>query len=103
LALEPKSNAAYSAIDKALEEVRTGPARAVPNHLRDRHRPGADEYGPYLYPHGFAGAYVVQRYLPDGLEHGAFYSASTRGWEATRAQALADLRRAAEEQGKEPS
>jgi len=103
LALAPKSNSAYSAIDKALDEVRTGPARAVPNHLRDRHRPGADEYGPYLYPHGFPGAYVVQRYLPDGLEHGAFYSTSTRGWEATRAQALADLRRAAEEHGKEPS
>jgi putative ATPase len=101
LALVPKSNASYAAIDAALEEVRTGPARAVPNHLRDRHRPGADEYGPYLYPHGFAGAYVVQRYLPEGLEHGAFYSASPRGWEATRAEALAELRRASSEGGQE--
>ena len=103
LALAPKSNAAYLAIDAALDEVRTGPARAVPNHLRDRHRPGADEYGPYLYPHGYEGAYVVQRYLPDGLERGAFFSASGRGWEAQRAKALDELRRVAGSEGEDRS
>ncbi len=92
LALAPKSNAAYSAIDSALEDVRTGPARSVPAHLRDRHRPGADEYGPYRYPHSFEGAWVEQRYLPDGLDRGVFFSASTRGWEADRAAALEMLR-----------
>ena len=96
LALAPKSNAAISAIDAALEEVRTGPARAVPNHLRDRHRPGADAYGPYLYPHSYPGAWVVQRYLPEGLEHGRFFSASPRGWEAERSAALESLRSSAE-------
>ena len=96
LALAPKSNAAIAAIDAALTEVRGGPARAVPNHLRDRHRPGAEEYGAYHYPHGYPDAYVVQRYLPDGLEHGAFFSASPRGWEAGRAEALAAMREAAE-------
>ena len=95
LALAPKSNAAIAAVDAALAEVRTGPARAVPNHLRDRHRPGAEEYGAYHYPHGYPDAYVVQRYLPDGLEHGAFYSASPRGWEASRAEDLAEKRKAA--------
>ena len=40
LALAPKSNAAEAGIDAALREVRNGPARAVPDHLRDRHRPG---------------------------------------------------------------
>jgi putative ATPase len=97
MALAPKSNASYTAIDAALAEVRTGPARAVPSHLRDRHRPGADDYGPYVYPHGHPGDYVVQRYLPDGLEHGAFFSASPRGWEAVRADALSELRQAAGE------
>ena len=101
LALAPKSNAAISAIDAALAEVRQGPARAVPNHLRDRHRPGAETYGPYLYPHSFPGAYVVQRYLPDGLEHGAFFSASPRGWEAERARELERARvRAKDESGR---
>jgi putative ATPase len=95
LALAPKSNASYVAIDAALEDVRTGPARAVPNHLRDRHRPGADSYGPYRYPHAFEGAYVEQQYLPDGLAHGAFFSAGPRGWEAERGAALEALRAAA--------
>ena len=56
LSLAPKSNASYLAIDAALAEVRNGPARGVPNHLRDRHRPGADAYGPYRYPHDYADA-----------------------------------------------
>ncbi len=92
LALAPKSNASYLAIDAALAEVRTGPARSVPNHLRDRHRPGSDAYGAYLYPHGYEGAWVPQRYLPEGLERGAFYSANDRGWEARRTENLAALR-----------
>jgi putative ATPase len=94
MALAPKSNASYSAIDAALAEVRNGPARAVPNHLRDRHRPGSETYGAYLYPHDHPGAWVVQRYLPDGLAPGAFFSARGRGWEAARADALAELRAA---------
>ncbi len=84
MALAPKSNASYVAIDAALAEVKNGPARAVPSHLRDRHRPGAAEYGRYRYPHDFAGAVVEQQYLPDGIERGAFWRASDRGWEAQR-------------------
>ena len=45
LALAPKSNAAEAGIDAALAEVRNGPARNVPDHLRDRHRPGSESYG----------------------------------------------------------
>ena len=85
LALAPKSNSAESAIDAALNEVRNGPARQVPNHLRDRHRPGSDEYGAYLYPHNYPGHWVEQQYLPDGLERGAFYHPSVdTGWETLR-------------------
>jgi len=84
MALAPKSNSSYLAIDAALAEVRTGPARLVPNHLRDRHRPGADAYGAYLYPHDHPDARVEQRYLPEGLDRGAFYRPTDRGWEARR-------------------
>jgi putative ATPase len=84
MSLAPKSNASYLAIDSALAEVREGPARRVPNHLRDRHRPGSGEYGPYLYPHSYPGGWVEQRYLPDGLEAGRFFKAGPRGWEAER-------------------
>ena len=85
--LAPKSNAAEAGIDAALNEVRHGPRREVPNHLRDRHRPGSDAYGPYLYPHDYPEGWVPQQYLPDGLEHGAFFHPSGRGWEAWRLDA----------------
>lgn len=89
LALAPKSNAAEAGIDAALAEVRSGPARAVPDYLRDRHRPGSESYGQYQYPHSYPGGWVDQRYLPEGLERGAFYRPSDRGWEAYRADAAA--------------
>lgn len=81
LSRAPKSNASYLAIDQALAEVSSGPARRVPDHLRDRHRPGSDAYGPYRYPHDHEGGWVEQQYLPDGLERGRFYSPSGRGAE----------------------
>ncbi len=88
MALAPKSNASYLAIDAALAEVRSGPARGVPSHLRDRHRPGSESYGPYLYPHDHADGKVEQSYLPEGIERGAFFRPTGRGWEA---EATADL------------
>jgi putative ATPase len=87
MALAPKSNASCKAIDAALADVREGPARAVPDHLRDRHRPGAEAYGPYRYPHDFPEGWVDQHYLPDGLKEGAFFEAGSKGWEAERAAA----------------
>jgi putative ATPase len=92
MALAPKSNASYLAVDAALEDVRTGPARGVPNHLRDRHRPGSDSYGPYRYPHSYAEHWVDQRYLPEGLERGAFYSPGDFGWESEHAARLGEVR-----------
>lgn len=86
VALAPKSNAAESAIDAALADVRMSGAREVPNHLRDRHRPGSDAYGPYLYPHDYPEGWVEQRYLPEGLERGAFYHTAGRGWEQWRVE-----------------
>ncbi|MDR0500673.1 MAG: replication-associated recombination protein A [Coriobacteriales bacterium] len=87
MALAPKSNSATNAIFAARAEVANGPARDVPNALRDRHRPGSDKYGKYHYPHLDARGYVEQQYLPDGLERGAFFKAGERGWEAYRTEA----------------
>jgi putative ATPase len=88
MALAPKSNSATSAIFAARADVRKGPLRAVPNHLRDRHRPGADEYEKYCYPHSDPRGYNDQRYLPDGLERGAFFVPGERGWEAWRTESV---------------
>ena len=89
MALAPKSNASYMALARAREDIQAGPAREVPNHLRDRHRPGSDAYGPYLYPHDYDRGWVEQRYLPEGLERGAFYHGGQRGWELWREEASA--------------
>jgi putative ATPase len=88
MALAPKSNSATNAIFSALKEVRGGPLRAVPNALRDRHRPGSETYGKYHYPHLDARGWVDQQYLPDGLERGAFFTPGERGWEAYRSEAV---------------
>ena len=87
MALAPKSNASYAGLAKAMDEVRNGPLRAVPDHLRDRHRPGSEEYGEYLYPHSNPEGYADQRYLPEGLERGAFFTPGERGWERYRTEA----------------
>ena len=87
MALAPKSNAAIRAIDAALTEVRTGPARGVPNHLRDKHYPGAKTLGRgegYRYPPGDPAGSASQEYLPEGLAHGSFWDPGTQGWEAGR-------------------
>ena len=87
VALAPKSNACEAGIDAALSEVRHGPVRAVPDYLRDRHRPGSEDYGEYKYPHNYPEGWVEQRYLPEGLERGCFYHPTERGWEAYRTDA----------------
>lgn len=83
-ALAPKSNACEAAIDAALADVRSSGLRSVPDHLRDRHRPGSDSYGDYLYPHDYPEGWVEQQYLPDGLERGAYWKPAGRGWEEWR-------------------
>lgn len=93
MALAPKSNASYAGLAAAMDEVRHGPARAVPDHLRDRHRPGSENYGEYKYPHSYPEGWVDQQYLPDGLERGCFYTPGERGWEAYRLEGVARDRR----------
>ena len=56
LTASPKSNAAYRAIDRAIETVERGELQSVPKHLRSPDHPG------YLYPHDFGG-WVAQDYL----------------------------------------
>ena len=79
MAMAPKSNAVIEAIGEAEREIKHGPVRNVPNHLRDRHRPGSEDYGDYKYPHSYPGAWVDQQYLPDGLEGAKFYNPTERG------------------------
>ncbi|MCF0104621.1 MAG: replication-associated recombination protein A, partial [Eggerthellaceae bacterium] len=88
MALAPKSCAAVNGISAALAEVKEGKTRHVPNHLRDRHRPGSEDYGYYKYPHSYPDGWVEQQYLPDGLKNAKFYEPGSQGWEASQAEIL---------------
>lgn len=77
VACAPKSNASCVAIDSAMEAVKHIQTSGVPNHLRDRHYPGAAEMGHgdgYKYAHDFPLNYVEQQYLPDELVGTKFYT-----------------------------
>lgn len=81
VAAAPKSNASCSAIEKAIEEIRTQPVQPVPDHLKDSHYAGAKRLGAgkgYLYPHRFDGHYIKQDYMHI---HKSFYTPSTEGYE----------------------
>ena len=45
LALAPKSNASYLAIEKALSAIKEGKIAPVPDHLKDSHYKGAKNLG----------------------------------------------------------
>ncbi|MCT7552214.1 replication-associated recombination protein A [Aliarcobacter butzleri] len=72
LASSPKSNSAYKAINKALEQIKNGKILDIPKHLDSQH------IG-YLYPHDFGG-YVEQEYLKEDLN---LYQSSNIGFEKT--------------------
>jgi putative ATPase len=87
MALAPKSNASYLAIDAALADVENGPSVEVPMHLRDRSYPGAREFGRgdgYIYPHDHPDHAPEQAYLPDGVAGNEYFRPSDKGWEAER-------------------
>jgi len=68
VACAPKSNAAASAIWKAMSDVQQEPVKPVPKHLKDSHYPAAKKLGfgaDYKYPHSFKDGFVPQEYLPE--------------------------------------
>lgn len=99
VACAPKSNAAYLAIDEALDIVKTQKTGAVPAHLRDAHYKGAAKLGHgegYLYAHNYKNHYVNQQYLPDELVDKVFYKPTDNGYENTIKQHLERLKRECE-------
>lgn len=67
LSLSPKSNSAEMAIDKALNDIRSGNNFDVPKHLRN---PSSE----YKYPHNYKNDYVKQQYLPDNIKDVVYYT-----------------------------
>lgn len=66
MALSPKSNSAYLAIDRALNLIRSGNTGKVPDHIKTNSKD-------YLYPHNYPKSYVKQEYLPANIKNEIFY------------------------------
>lgn len=83
VACAPKSNAAYLAIDRAMEMV-SKQKTTVPAHLQDAHYKGSADLGRgigYKYAHDFPNHYVEQQYLPDEIKDARFYHPTENGYE----------------------
>jgi putative ATPase len=108
LALAPKSNASYAAINAAREEVRGNGPKLPPDHLRDSHYPGAKQLGRgegYVYPHDVDGGVSGQSLMPEGLENLRFYEPTRYGFEAElarRRDAAAKIREKGRNQAENP-
>jgi len=84
LALAPKSNTAYNAINKALSDVRGGLIGEVPKALRSSNYAGAENYGNgigYVYPHDDTAGVVKQDYLDVKVSKTRYYQAKRIGAE----------------------
>lgn len=76
VALSPKSNSAYNAVNSAFSDIEKGIYGSIPRHLQNKHFDGEDaeiKGQHYLYPHDFKNHYVDQQYLPDNLKNKKYY------------------------------
>jgi putative ATPase len=96
LAMAPKSNAVYIALDAVRDDVRQRPAEPVPLHLRNAPTGLMKDLGygqGYQYAHDAPQARVDQEHLPPALRGREYYRPTDRGLEAEVARRLAEWRR----------
>lgn len=67
LATAPKSNSAYMAYHKAMEDISKGLGNTIPEHL------APPIFNGYLYPHDYPNNFVLQNYLPRDLIGRKYY------------------------------
>lgn len=81
LATAPKSNASYTAIGKALDDIENGRTQEVPRHLRNikLNTTDGEDASEYVYPHDFVGHFVKQEYTPSTAE---YYAPGDEGYES---------------------
>jgi putative ATPase len=82
VALSPKSNTSYCAINSAIEDVRNIDIGTVPMHIRNAPINSMEEFGygqGYKYPHDYENGIVEQQYLPDALINKKYFK--PKEWE----------------------
>ena len=68
MALSPKSNSAYMALNEAIKDIESGNNYPIPENIRI-------DTTTYKYPHDYKGGYVKQQYMPDNLKERKYYKA----------------------------
>jgi putative ATPase len=97
VATAPKSNRAWAAFGKALDDVQQGRILAVPKYLRGGGSKLLGEGDGYKYAHDYEGGYVPQAYLPEGRK---YYEPSENGFERRIKERLEYWRKLFEEENK---
>jgi putative ATPase len=95
LAIAPKSDAAYRALNKATETVATTTAEPVPMQLRNASTKPMKQWGygeGYQHAHNFEDAMNSMECLPENLQGTVFYEPTGRGLEQRIAERLAEIR-----------
>lgn len=95
LSVAPKSDAAYRALNKAMEMVANRTAEPVPMQLRNAPTRSMKEWGygqGYQHAHQFEDAMNTMECLPENLRGTVFYEPSERGVEQRIAERLAEIR-----------
>jgi len=97
LAVAPKSDAAYQALNGALEDVRQTVAEPVPMQLRNAVTRSMKEWGysqGYQHAHKFEDALPEMECLPPSLAGRRYYLPTGRGIEKRIAERLEEIRKA---------
>jgi putative ATPase len=95
LSVAPKSDAAYRALNKAMETVANQTAEPVPMQLRNAPTKPMKAWGygeGYQHAHQFEDAMNTMECLPESLRGTVFYEPLTRGTEQRIAERLAEIR-----------
>jgi putative ATPase len=95
LAVAPKSDAAYKALNKAMETVANSTAEPVPMQLRNAPTRPMKEWGygaGYQHAHNFEDAMNTMECLPENLRGMVFYEPGERGMEQRIAERLKEIR-----------
>lgn len=97
LAVAPKSDACYQALNQALKEVRSGRAEPVPMHLRNAPTRAMKQWGygaGYEHAHALEDAITTMECLPASLQGKRFYHPTGRGIERRVKERLEEIRKA---------
>ena len=79
MALSPKSNSAYLALDSAIEDISKGNIGDIPEVIKGHSKD-------YKYPHNYKNYWVEQQYLPDNLKNRIYYQAKDNAYERNLAK-----------------